>query len=675
MPIGPPITVTINDVSTSYSYTYPQSISDKGDPQCIFGYNTDGGCVLCKFNNIYTEFGNNINMVEIINTITISARRGGTTKQVIGIADEVFMNNTTVEVIVIPDTIQFIGARAFLGCTSLTKIIFNGNNIPTIYNSAFDSPNNITLFYNKNNDFSSFSLIDNKKTFNFSQTVTTSNITSTSCTIDFQPPVYDNFTTEMVGYEIIGDSGNINYNTIGSNFLTGHTIENLSPNKAYNNVNLTIRISKTIGISIPFSFTTLNDNSPEETVHYKPILDNNIIYNIIQESENTIKISYILSESPSIEIPSHITSNGTNYIVTTIEGTGTVTSTTTSIVIPETITTIESNVFTNASSLDKIYFLGPYNDFNNSTSNIPPNVNIKMFYNKKYNSSYAAITNTNITHIPFTPITQESVEKNISYNTCSIQWSDILETMNNTSNVMYTIKNKDGTIYDTFTNLNKYTFTGLTPLTTYNFTILVNLNPQISSVDITFTTSDTSPSVTQDADVSLDIPISNICFPAGTTIVTDQEMVSIENIKPDFHTILNKKILFVTMTKILDDYLICFDKNALGINYPSCKTLMSKDHNVLYNGKMVKAKYFVGYFDGVKKIKHDGEPLYNVLLKTHETMIVNNLIVETLHPKNIIARLYLGNFTTEYKNKLIGIANNAIISGNVEMYKHIMECV
>lgn len=665
-----PVTVNINDVSTTYPTTTIQSNTDL-IPNSIFGYTSSNAstCVLCTCGNVYSQFGNNGNMFEIPNTIGLNRTR----KTVIGIADEVFMNNTQVEVIVIPNTIQFIGARSFLGCTSLKKIIFNGN-IPIIYNSAFDSPNNITLFYNKNNDFTSFSLIDDKKTFDFSQTVTPNDITFNSCTIQWQPPVYDP-PTEIVCYEIYENSREfINYNTIGTTNLAQYTIENLTPNTTYN-VNLAIRISNTIGVVIPFSFTTVDVIPPDLPV--QPIIDNNITYDIIQGSDNTVKVSSISSESTNnIEIPSHITSNGTEYTVTTIEGIDIVKTTTTSIIIPETITSIVSNVFTNASSLDKIYFLGPYNnDFTASISNIPSDVNVKMFYNKDYNSGYVAITNTNITHIPFIPITQESVEKNVSYNTCSVQWPDVLETTDNTIDVMYTIKNEDGTIYGTFTNLKEYTFTGLTSLTTYNFTILVNLNPQISSFDITFTTSGIPPPVTQDAEVYLDIPISDICFPAGTPILTDQEIVSIENIDINFHTILNKKILFVTITKILDDYLICFDKNALGINYPSCKTSISKDHKLLYNGKMVNAKHFVGYFDGVRKIKHNGEPLYNILLKTHETMIVNNLIVETLHPKNIIARLYFGNFTTEYKNKLICIANNAIICGNVEMYNHIMKCV
>ena len=55
---------------------------------------------------------------------------------------------------------------------------------------------------------------------------------------------------------------------------------------------------------------------------------------------------------------------------------------------------------------------------------------------------------------------------------------------------------------------------------------------------------------------------------------------------------------------------------------------------------MIKAKYFIGFSDKIKKIKYNGEVLYNVLLEDHGMMITNNLIVETLHPDHRLAKLY-----------------------------------
>jgi hypothetical protein len=131
--------------------------------------------------------------------------------------------------------------------------------------------------------------------------------------------------------------------------------------------------------------------------------------------------------------------------------------------------------------------------------------------------------------------------------------------------------------------------------------------------------------------------VSNICFPAGTPVTTDQGTISIEKIR-ERHTILNKRVVGVSCTVSDDKYLICFKKDALGKNIPSKPTVCSKNHCIFYKGKMWKAKMFSG-FEKVIKIKYTGEVLYNVLLEKPGKMIINNMICETLHPKNDIAKL------------------------------------
>jgi hypothetical protein len=39
-------------------------------------------------------------------------------------------------------------------------------------------------------------------------------------------------------------------------------------------------------------------------------------------------------------------------------------------------------------------------------------------------------------------------------------------------------------------------------------------------------------------------------------------------------------------------------------------------------------------------VEYKGETLYNVLMENHETMIVNNMVVETLDPENRISLQY-----------------------------------
>lgn len=151
------------------------------------------------------------------------------------------------------------------------------------------------------------------------------------------------------------------------------------------------------------------------------------------------------------------------------------------------------------------------------------------------------------------------------------------------------------------------------------------------------------------------IQLANICFPANTPIQTDQGIVAIQKINPDIHTINNKAIVDITKTITPDKYLVCFSKNALGPNYPTKQTIMSKEHKVFYNGQMIEAKKFVGKFSNVFKVEYTGEVLYNVLMEQHYKMRVNNLICETLDPNHYIAKLYTRNckYTDEQKKILL----------------------
>ena len=158
-----------------------------------------------------------------------------------------------------------------------------------------------------------------------------------------------------------------------------------------------------------------------------------------------------------------------------------------------------------------------------------------------------------------------------------------------------------------------------------------------------------------------DILISDICFPAGTPIKTDQGIIAIEHLQPSVHTIDRQRIQCITQTKSVDPYLICFEKNALDTNYPTQKTIMSKDHKIVYEGKLLEAYRFLEITYRVKKVKYSGETLYNVLLETYGIMKVNNLECETLHPQNAIAKLYL---TTLKKQTFISEASKKILHQN-----------
>jgi hypothetical protein len=161
--------------------------------------------------------------------------------------------------------------------------------------------------------------------------------------------------------------------------------------------------------------------------------------------------------------------------------------------------------------------------------------------------------------------------------------------------------------------------------------------------------------------------LGNICFIAGTPITTDQGNIPIEKINPSVHTIRNKKIVAITKNITLNKYLVCFEKDALGINTPSQKTIISKNHKLCYNGEMRNAKEFIKDFEHVTKVKYTGTILYNVLLEEHDTIMVNNMICETLHPENGVAKVYLAlqTLNSEDRQSLINKINAHALKNKV----------
>jgi hypothetical protein len=149
------------------------------------------------------------------------------------------------------------------------------------------------------------------------------------------------------------------------------------------------------------------------------------------------------------------------------------------------------------------------------------------------------------------------------------------------------------------------------------------------------------------------IPIAPICFPAGTPVLTDQGYIPIEQIDPEVNTIRNRTIVAITKTITNHDKIVCFEKHSLGYNVPNQRTLVSLNHGIIYNKKLIPAKKFVGWKKGVYLKKYNGEYLYNVLMEKHMGMLVNGMKVETLDPRNMIAKLYTNTYSPEQKYKII----------------------
>lgn len=165
------------------------------------------------------------------------------------------------------------------------------------------------------------------------------------------------------------------------------------------------------------------------------------------------------------------------------------------------------------------------------------------------------------------------------------------------------------------------------------------------------------------------LPPVPICFPAGTPVTTNQGNIAIEKLNPDIHTIRNRRIVAITQTKLLQQYIVSIEKDALGKNVPNATTHISNEHRVFYKGAMMKAIDLVDMCHGVRKIPYSGETLYNVLMSTHDMMIINNLICETLHPENIMAKICGGKYNQNEQNKIFTTLTKIIKTNNIPEYK------
>lgn len=59
----------------------------------------------------------------------------------------------------------------------------------------------------------------------------------------------------------------------------------------------------------------------------------------------------------------------------------------------------------------------------------------------------------------------------------------------------------------------------------------------------------------------------------------------------------------------------------------------------MHSGKLTQIKNLT-CLNGVDLIDNNNEILYNIMLQSHTVMSVNNMIINTLHPDDLIAQVY-----------------------------------
>ena len=141
-------------------------------------------------------------------------------------------------------------------------------------------------------------------------------------------------------------------------------------------------------------------------------------------------------------------------------------------------------------------------------------------------------------------------------------------------------------------------------------------------------------------------PVASACFLKDTVIKTDSGNVKIQDIKEEKHTINGKKVKALTKTLYakkgdnIPPFLVSIQKDALFKNSPDKETFVSPWHQIFYNGKLIQVKDLLNK-ENVSLILYNYKDfVYDILLDTHEKMVANNMIVETLDPDSICGRYY-----------------------------------
>ena len=331
------------------------------------------------------------------------------------------------------------------------------------------------------------------------------------------------------------------------------------------------------------------------------------------------------SNVTTVTIPSTVTNGVTTYDVTSIgDDAFSYASSLTSVTIPNSVTSIGASAFANANSLASVTFLDA-TKITTFGSNVFENI-----------ASTPTFTFQTATSLPAGDLTSDKLPT-----PRTLVFPPDSEAPVITLNGAATITIEVGSNYnDAGANVSDNVDGNSTINAPTGGSIDINT---VGTYTLTYTATDAANNqgntVTRTVHV---VPVGHapVCFLAGTPIQTNQGQIPIEKLNPKIHTIRGKTIQAITKTITPDDSLICFEPNSLGNNLPSRKTVISMNHKIFYQGKMTKAKYFVGN-TGIYKIPYTQETLYNVLLETHDKMVVNNMICETLDPRNTIAQLYM----------------------------------
>ena len=98
------------------------------------------------------------------------------------------------------------------------------------------------------------------------------------------------------------------------------------------------------------------------------------------------------------------------------------------------------------------------------------------------------------------------------------------------------------------------------------------------------------------------------------------------------------------------------EKDAFGKCKPNKKTLVAPFHKFLVNNTLKMAVELVNN-DSIYLTTYKQQYLYNIILEEYGLIQVNNVVVETLHPSTLVAKLFDGSFDNKLRKKVVKSLN------------------
>jgi len=146
-----------------------------------------------------------------------------------------------------------------------------------------------------------------------------------------------------------------------------------------------------------------------------------------------------------------------------------------------------------------------------------------------------------------------------------------------------------------------------------------------------------------------------MCFTGDVLAKTNQGLIKIENITKE-NTIDGKKIIGISKIIYSQSYIVTVKKDALGENKPSADINVAPYHLFLINNKLEPIANFINK-DTIFLRKYNNEYLYNIILEEQDIMEVNNMQVQTMDPKSLLAKIFDGSQSPNQRKKIIDSLN------------------